>query len=92
LECSHNITIKLVNIDGNPVQIDDKLLTVFVEQKFLSIDNGELCRYDSFAGNKSPIYLGKALIIIQPTYKDGKKVKVEMEGAIEPVYVNIQSK
>lgn len=92
-DLSH-ITVKLLDIDGNPVQIDDKMLTVTVEGegKFLGIDNGNLRREDSFAGNKLSTLYGKALIIVQATRKPGNiRVKVEMEGTQEPVYVNIHS-
>lgn len=92
-DLSH-ITISLVDVDGNPVSTDDKMMTVSIEGegKLLGIDNGELRRSESFAGNKLPTYLGKALVIVQSTRKAGTmKVKVEMEGK-EPVFVNILSK
>jgi beta-galactosidase len=93
-DLSH-IAIQMYDIDGNPVQTDDRKLTVMVdgEGKFLGIDNGEMRREGSFAGNQLPTYFGKALVIVQSTRKAGTmKVKVEMEGAKGPVYVNIQSK
>jgi beta-galactosidase len=89
------ITVNLQDEDGNPVQTDDKKLTVTVEGegKFLGIDNGDLRREKSFAGNELKTSWGKALIIVQSTRKAGKmQVKIQMEGIEEPYIVEIQTR
>jgi beta-galactosidase len=55
-------------VHGNPVQTDDRKLTVTVEGagRFLGVDNGETRREGSFAGNQLPTYIGKALVIVHP--------------------------
>lgn len=86
-DLSH-ITVRLYDEDGVPVQTDDRKLTVTIEGegKFLGIDNGDLRRKISFAGNELNTYFGKALIIVQSTRKAGKiQIKVEMQGD-EKVY------
>jgi beta-galactosidase len=88
------ITVELFDEDGNPVQTDDKRLTVTVEGegKFLGIDNGDLHREKSFAGNTLTTYWGKALLVVQSTCKAGAmQVKIEMEGIAEPYLVDINS-
>lgn len=92
-DLSH-ISIQLQDVDGNPVQTDDKLLTVTVEGdgKFMGIDNGDLRRKKSFAGNKLKTYFGRALIIVQSTRKEGKmKVNITLEGKSEPYSLEIQT-
>ncbi|MDR0700298.1 MAG: DUF4982 domain-containing protein [Tannerella sp.] len=89
------ITVNLQDEDGNPVQTDDKKLTVTVEGegKFMGIDNGDLRREKSFAGNELKTSWGKALIIVQSSRKAGKMhVKVQMEGIEEPYIVEIQTR
>ena len=84
-DLSH-ISIHLEDADGNLVQTDDRKLTVTVEGegKFLGIDNGDLRRTDSFAGNQLKTYFGRALVIVQSTRKQGQiKVNVAMEGTGE---------
>jgi beta-galactosidase len=88
------ITVSLLDEDGNPVQTDDKKLTVTVEGegKFLGIDNGDLRREKSFAGNSLSTYFGKALIIVQSTRTAGKIfVKLEMENATQPYIVEVKT-
>ena len=81
-DLSH-IAIYLEDADGTLVQTDDRKLTVTIEGegKFLGIDNGDLRRVDSFAGNQLKTYFGKALAIIQSTRKPGQiRVNILMEG------------
>jgi beta-galactosidase len=88
------ITVALFDEDGNPVQTDDKKLTVTMEGegKFLGIDNGDLRREKSFAGNTLKTYWGKALIVVQSTRTAGAMhVKVQMEGVPEPYIVKIKT-
>ncbi|MDR1723261.1 MAG: DUF4982 domain-containing protein [Tannerella sp.] len=89
------ITVELLDEDGNPVQTDDRKLTVSVEGegRFLGIDNGDLRREGSYAGNELKTYWGKALIVVQSTRKPGAMtVKVQMEGVDNPYVVTVQSK
>ncbi|MDR1121300.1 MAG: DUF4982 domain-containing protein [Dysgonamonadaceae bacterium] len=89
------ITVELYDENENPVQTDDKKLTVTVEGegKLLGIDNGNLRREKSFSGNTLKTSWGKALIIVQSTRKAGKMlVNVQMEGAEKPYIVEIQTK
>jgi beta-galactosidase len=84
-DLSH-ISVRLEDSEGNPVQTDDRLLTVTVEGegRFLGIDNGDLRREGSFAGNRLKTYFGRALIIVQSNRDAGKiKVAVTMEGSDE---------
>ena len=80
-DLSH-IAIHLEDADGNIVQTDDRMLTVTVEGegKLLGIDNGDLRREESFAGNQLKTYFGRALAIVQSIRKPGK-IKVKVEGS-----------
>ena len=92
-DLSH-IAIQLYDKDGNPVQTDDKELTVTVEGagKFLGIDNGDLRRQHSFSGNTLKTYFGKALVVVQSLRKVGTMiVSVKLEGKEIPYTVTIQS-
>ncbi|HOO98527.1 MAG TPA: DUF4982 domain-containing protein, partial [Bacteroidales bacterium] len=93
-DLSH-ITIQLYDRNGNQEKTDDRLITVTVEGegRFMGIDNGEIRRKNSFTGNQLPTYSGKALAIVQSTRKTGTiRVKLEMEGQENPVYVDIQTR
>jgi len=82
-DLSH-IAIHLEDAEGNRVQTDDKLLTVTVEGagRFLGIDNGDLRREGSFAGNSLKTYFGQALVVVQSHRNPGKiKVNVAMGGS-----------
>lgn len=87
-DLSH-ISICLTDEVGNLVQTDDKLVSIRVEGegRFLSIDNGDLRREQTFAGNSIRTYFGKALAVVQATRKPGKMtVYVKVDG-IEKEYV-----
>lgn len=87
-DLSH-ISICLADEEGNLVQTDDKLVSIRVEGegRFLSIDNGDLRREQTFAGNSIRTYFGKALAVVQATRKPGKMtVYVKVDG-IEKEYV-----
>jgi len=93
-DLSH-ISIHLEDEDSNPVQTDDRMLTVTVEGegKFMGIDNGDLRRKKSFAGNELKTYFGKALVIVQSTRKAGPiYVNIKMEGINEPYRIELKSK
>jgi beta-galactosidase len=93
-DLSH-LSIHLEDEDGNPVQTDDRMLTVTVEGegRFLGIDNGDLRRQNSFAGKSLSTYFGKALLVVQSSRKAGKiNVSIKMEGEDTPYTVDIQSK
>jgi len=93
-DLSH-IAIFLKDEDGNPVQTDDRQLTVTVEGegRFLGLDNGDLRRNESFAGNSLKTYFGSALAIVQSTRKAGTiHVTVAMEGSDEKYEVKIITK
>ncbi|MDR1763312.1 MAG: GDSL-type esterase/lipase family protein [Dysgonamonadaceae bacterium] len=82
-DLSH-IMVELRDKAGNPVQTDDRRLTVSVEGagRLLGIDNGDLRRENSFSGNSLKTYFGKALITIQSQRRTGTiAVKVSMEGS-----------
>ena len=88
------ISIHLEDADGNFVQTDDRLLTVTVEGegKFLGIDNGDLRRADTFAGNQLKTCFGRALVIVQSNRQPGQiKVNVSMEGSGDTRSVIIKS-
>lgn len=92
-DLSH-ITINLIDSDGNPVQTDDRKVTVKIEGdgKFLGIDNGDLRRQKSFAGNELNTYFGKALVVVQSTRKAGKmKVYMTVEGIEENYIIEIDT-
>lgn len=89
-DLSH-IAIQLCNKDGNPVQVDDRKLTVSVEGEgvFRGLDTGDLRRETPFGSNELKTYFGQALIIVQATRKTGRiKVDIQVEG-IEKVYSTI---
>ena len=89
------ITIQLQDADGNLVQTDDRKVTVSVEGegRFMGIDNGDLRRENSFAGNELKTYFGHALAIVQSTRKAGTiQVKIKVDGIDEPYILNLQSK
>lgn len=93
-DLSH-IAIHLTDIDGNPVQTDDRMISVSIEGegKFLGIDNGDLRRENSFSGNQLKTYFGKALAVIQSTRKPGKiYVHIQMEGKSQPYTIELQTR
>ncbi len=84
-DLSH-ITVSLADEAGIPVPDADRLITAGVtgNGRFLGIDNGDLRREGSYAGNKLPTYFGKALIIVQSDRKPGPiVVTVSAEGIKE---------
>ncbi|WP_044268561.1 glycoside hydrolase family 2 TIM barrel-domain containing protein [Bacteroides timonensis] len=92
-DLSH-IAISLIDAKGNPVQTDDRKVTVRIEGegKFLGIDNGDLRRQKSFAGNELKTYFGKALAVVQSTRKAGKMtVYVQVEGIDEEYAIEVES-
>ena len=89
-----HIAIQLEDAEGNTVQTDDRILTVTVEGdgRFLGIDNGDLRREESFAGNQLKTYFGRALVIVQSNRKPGNiKVTVRMEGTDDLFSTEISS-
>ncbi|MCD8044957.1 MAG: DUF4982 domain-containing protein [Tannerellaceae bacterium] len=91
-DLSH-ISISLEDENGNPVQTDDKMVTVTVEGngKFMGLDNGDLRRETTFAGNRLSTYFGKAIAIVQSTRQPGTiRIKIEIEGQ-QPSYTEIQT-
>lgn len=91
-DLSH-IAIQLYDEDGNPVQTDDRRITVTVtgEGRFLGIDNGDMRREKSWAGNELKTYFGRALVVVQSTRKPGKVfADVKVEGVEEEYRVEIQ--
>lgn len=92
-DLSH-ITIGLTDEDGNPVQTDDRRVTVSVEGegRFLGLDSGDLRREKTFAGNQLNTYFGKAMAVVQATRKAGKmKVRIQVEGVDEEYVIDLQS-
>jgi len=92
-DLSH-ISIHLEDIDGTVVQTDDRKLTVTVEGegKFMGIDNGDLRREETFAGNQLKTYFGRALVTVQSNRTPGQiKVNVKMEGSDETYSIIIAS-
>ena len=89
-DLSH-VAVQLCDKDGNPVQVDDRKLTVSVEGDgtFRGLDTGDLRRETPFGSNELKTYFGQALIIVQSTRKAGQiKVNIQVEG-IEKVYSTI---
>lgn len=92
-DLSH-ISILLEDENGNPVQTDDRKITIKVEGagKLLGIDNGDLRRENSFAGNELKTYFGKALAIVQSTRSAGKmSIHIEVEGVSGSYSLEIES-
>lgn len=90
-DLSH-ISIQLVDENNIPVQTDDRKISISVagEGRFMGIDNGDLRREKSFAGNELKTYFGKALIIVQSTRKKGSiTVNIKVEGIDNPYEVNL---
>lgn len=84
-DLSH-ISVFLEDTQGNRVQTDDRKLTVLVEGngKLLGIDNGDLRRQESFAGNEIDTYFGKSLIVLQSNRSPGViNVNISIEGIEE---------
>lgn len=89
------ISIQLVDKDGNTVQTDDKKVAVLVkgDGKFMGIENGDLRREKSFAGNELKTYFGKALVIVQSTRISGIiNVQIRVEGVDKPYEVTVHSR
>ena len=89
-DLSH-VAVQICDKDGNPVQVDDRKLTVSVEGDgtFRGLDTGDLRRETPFGSNELKTYFGQALIIVQSTRKAGQiKVNIQVEG-IEKVYSTI---
>lgn len=89
-DLSH-IAIQLCDKDGNPVQVDDRKLTVTVEGEgvFRGLDTGDLRRELPFGSNELKTHFGQALIIVQSIRKAGQiKVNIQVEG-IEKIYSTI---
>lgn len=93
-DLSH-IDIQLRDEDGNPVQTDNRLVTVTVEGegRLRGVDTGDLRRETPFGGNELKTYFGKALAIVQSTRKAGNiRVSIRIEGIEKPYLIDIQSK
>ncbi len=91
-----HIMIELRDANGVLVQTDDRNVTVSIEGEGVirGLDNGELRRDTPFAGTYThPTYFGRALAIVQSTRAAGNmKLKVEVEGMGDALYVDILSK
>ena len=88
------ISIQLEDKDGHPVETDDKTVTVEVSGngQFLGIDNGDLRRENTFAGNKINTYMGRALITVQSTRNQGTmNVKINIDGINTPYNLDINT-
>lgn len=84
-DLSH-LAIRLYDKKGNPVQVDDRKVTVTVEGEgiFRGLDTGDLRRTAPFGVNELKTYFGQALVIVQSTRKAGTvKVNVKVEGIDE---------
>ncbi len=84
-DLSH-MAIQLLDDKGNPVQVDDRKITVSVEGEgvFRGLDSSELRRTIPFGSNELPTKFGQALIIVQSTRKAGSiQVHVKAEGIDE---------
>lgn len=84
-DLSH-LAIQLCDKRGNPVQVDDRKVTVTVEGEgaFRGLDTGDLRRTIPFGSNELKTYFGQASIIIQSTRRAGQmKVNVQVEGINE---------
>lgn len=89
-DLSH-LAIQLCDKRGNPVQVDDRKVTVTVEGKgtFRGLDTGDLRRTIPFGSNELKTYFGQALIIVQSTREAGQiKVNIQVEG-IKELYSTI---
>jgi beta-galactosidase len=88
-----NVTITLVDKDGNKVSTDDRRVTVSLDgnARLLALDNGDLRRSDHFGGNVLPTYFGRALVVIQAGRNPGKsRLKIDIEGLENPYFVDFE--
>ncbi|MBP5302824.1 MAG: DUF4982 domain-containing protein, partial [Bacteroidales bacterium] len=88
------ISVQLLDENGNPVQTDDRKVTVSVvgDGRLLGLDSGDLRRQGSFAGNSLKTYFGRVQATVQATRKAGTMtVKVEVEGIGTPYYVEVNT-
>ncbi len=89
-----HITIHLADENGVIVPVDDRPLTVEVSGagRLLGVDNGDLRRQVSFAGDSIKTYFGKALATVQSTRNSGEiKVAVKTPG-LPPALTILQGK
>lgn len=92
-DLSH-IEITLLDQTGNPVQTDDREVTVTLEGcgRFLGIDNGDLRRNRTFAGNKLNTYFGKALVVVQSSRTPGPIIlHIHIAGIAQPYTLSLTS-
>lgn len=78
-----HIAIHLVDDKGVIVPDDDRQLVVEVSGtgRLLGIDNGDLRKEGSYAGNSIRTYFGKAMAVVQSTRNQGEiKVEVKTDG------------
>lgn len=78
-----HIAVALEDAAGNPVQTDDRLLTVTVEGdgRLLGLDNGDLRREKTFVVPSLPTWFGQALVTVQASRQAGTiRVRIEAEG------------
>ncbi|MBR0533800.1 MAG: DUF4982 domain-containing protein [Bacteroidales bacterium] len=88
------ISVQLLDENGNPVQTDDREVTVSVvgDGRLLGLDSGDLRRQGSFAGNSLKTYFGRVQATVQATRMAGTiTVKVEIEGIETPYYVEVKT-
>lgn len=91
------VSLRLTDGEGNPVQVDDRMVTVSIEGegRFCGIDNGDLRRSVPFGpGQKSlKTYFGRALVRVQSLRKAGDiRVQLDVEGLAEPLQTVITAR
>lgn len=79
------VSIQLTDEAGNPVQVDDRMVTVCVtgEGCFCGIDNGDLRREVPFGSGQNSLktYFGGALVRVQSARKPGTiNIRLKVDG------------
>lgn len=88
------IQLQLVDKDGIPVQHQTLHLkgSIEGEGKLIGLINNDLRRTTPFTSTEDNTYFGRAFAIVQSTRTPGSiRLRIEMEGSDEPVYVDFIS-
>lgn len=88
------VSLQLTDNDGNPVQVDDRMVTVSVtgDGRFCGIDNGDLRREVPFGPGQMQLktYFGRALVRVQSLRRAGNiGVTLSVEGIDHELHTNI---
>lgn len=88
------IKIQLTDDYGNPVQVDDRVISVSVtgNGRLRGIDTGETRRKEKLDSPYTKTFFGRAQAVVQSTRNSGKMtVTIKAEGIETPKVVNIET-